>query len=288
MRIGPRVGGPRSSNFAPAQPAAEVTPGEVLGALRNGDPSKLQGLKDRIQKMDPKDQKALLGQIQKEKKKKKDDLIAFLFWTLLRMRLTELDDDGGDGDEDGGAQGAGGAGGGGGAGGAQGAGGAGDVQGAGGAQGAQDAQLATLPKSLQVSDPRLRRALAGISKDPEGRRLLDTALQKGLVKVVENKNLPPGVEGRYTNNGAGKGIVEVRDARSPDLVATLAHKLGRAANREDNTSQLGERAADAIGARIQARITGRDKGRQLNADSYSHLAWDNNIKQALKLIGADV
>jgi len=261
---------------------------QVLNTLRSGDPTKIQALKDQIEGLPEDQKKALLEQLKKAAENLGiRDLDELIKW--LQEMLGIKPPGGGGGGGGGGAKGAGGGGGGGGAEGAGGAGGGGGAQGAGGAGGAAGAGgMNAAGGPVQSNSPEIQKALNAIGNDPEGGRLLQAAQEKGLLKVVEDKSLPPGVQGRYTNNGDGTGTIAVRDAKSPDLVATLVHELGHAATPENNSSQLEERTVDAIGARVQARVTGRNKIWDLNTDAYSSLPWDNGIKDALRRLGVDV
>lgn len=294
MKIGPSgIGGAYGLPNIGAGGGSPIGVDQVLNTLKSGDPTKIQALKDQIEGLPEDQKKALLEQLKKAAENLGvKDLDDFIRWLEEMLGIRPPSGGGGGGGGGGGAKGAGGGGGGGGAQGAGGAGGGGGAQGAGGAGGAGGAQGAggvnAAGGPVQSNNPDIQKALNAIAADPEGGRLLQAAQAKGLVSVVEDKSLPPGVEGRYTNNGNGTGSIAVRDAKSPDLVATLVHELGHAATPENNSSQLEERTVDAIGARVQARVTGRNKVFDLNTDAYSNLPWDNGIKDALRRLGVNV
>lgn len=152
------------------------------------------------------------------------------------------------------------------------------------------ADAASGDSGLTVDDPKLQQALDQIAQDPEGRKLLEAAKANGLNSITTNAGLNPdggaGIQGK-TYSGSEGSRIEIADASSQDLVRTLTHELGHAATPGNGSSQAEEQAIDAIGSRVQERVTGQPSGYQLALDSYSNLPADNGIAEDLRALGLD-
>ncbi len=153
------------------------------------------------------------------------------------------------------------------------------------------ANTGDLLSGIQVSDPRVRQALAQIATHPDGAKLIAAARQNGLSSISVNPGLNPdggaGTQGEtYWGNGSTR--IELADANSPDLIQTLAHELGHAATTQDGDSQLEENTVDQLGRRIQQDLTGRTTPFNLDEGAYSNLVADNGILNSLRGLGIRV
>lgn len=140
-----------------------------------------------------------------------------------------------------------------------------------------------------VRDPnlnaRLERTKQLLATDPEGKRLLAMAAERGV--KIQVGHLPSNLLGQFNPNTNTITI----SANNPDSVGTLAHELVHANTKEDGTSQTEEAAANVVGNQIESRLRGRaprDPRTIVNetVPLYPKLKADNGILQKLpRLLG---
>lgn len=154
-----------------------------------------------------------------------------------------------------------------------------------------NANSGDLLSGIQVSDPRVRQALAQIATHPDGAKLIAAAKANGLSSISVNPGLNPdggaGTQGE-TYYGGGNTRIELADPSSPDLIQTLAHELGHAATTQDGDSQLEENTVDRLGDRIQEDLIGRPSRLALDQGAYGNLGQDNGILNSLRSLGIRV
>jgi hypothetical protein len=96
----------------------------------------------------------------------------------------------------------------------------------------------------------LKRSIERIAQDPEGAKLLQRALEKGLKTISVAKYDNPNLQGLYEGD---KNRITVKD---PNNIDTLVHELVHAASPEDGTAKEEEGLAKRIGSRVASRLTG--------------------------------
>lgn len=148
-----------------------------------------------------------------------------------------------------------------------------------------------LLSGIQVSDPRVRQALAQIATHPDGAKLIAAAKANGLSSISVNPGLNPdggaGTQGE-TYYGDGNTRIEIADPSNPDLIQTLAHELGHAATTQDGDSQVEENTVDRLGDRIQQDLIGRRSRFELDQGAYSNLPQDNGVLNSLRSLSIRV
>lgn len=162
---------------------------------------------------------------------------------------------------------------------------------------------------------RLDDVLAGISKDPEGSKLLQAAKEKGYTIEVGDPSQAAGAldaeggthpvscehckaaldAGRQVNgvtlSGDEKKIII--NPNAPDFEKTVVHELVHAATDGDDNSQQEEGIADVIGYRVAARLTGEAPPGDVQSiyqnkmTNYRELNGTNSVRDTLASLGID-
>jgi ubiquitin len=149
-----------------------------------------------------------------------------------------------------------------------------------------DAAAARNRTTNAAQKTRLNNVLAEIANDPEGKILLQAAIDKGYTFSV--KNLGDGTNGETYPD---KKQIAV-NPNAPDFEKTLVHELVHAATDGDGDSKDEEGKADVIGFRVASRILGKSGPNEqqiynakISNPAYANLGRTNNVDASLARLG---